>query len=372
MPAAEVKWPEGAAALRGLLGRWLVTGELPTAPDGAQGSRLAAVAGGEGLAGLLHEAIDQGQARWPETARKALRQAVHDDFSRGVRQLDTAGRVQDVLGTCGARCLPLKGAALVERLYDSVAHRPMVDIDLLVLDDWPRAVKRLGEAGFRARQGADHALTFIDPVFGTGIELHRGVTSCARLFPIDVDAVWARCRSGIGLIKRVPSSEDLLVHLSLHAAFQHGLALRLVQFLDFRRLLERDPPDLALLAELACKARAERAVALSLEAARAVVAAPISPGLEKLIAAWLPISLRRYLASWLGANPWALFTPAAPRLAWIRWQLADGRRLALVRETLSPSRSASPAAVAGGAAGRALGLARRWTLPTLRSLRANR
>ncbi|MFZ1059474.1 MAG: nucleotidyltransferase family protein [Candidatus Rokuibacteriota bacterium] len=362
--------PRERLALRALLGRWLVTGELPPAPDEALASLLAEVAREQGLAGLLHQAIGEQRARWPDAARMALRRAEQEDFAFGVRQLDTASRVQDLLGARGVRCLPLKGAALAERLYDSVAHRPMADVDLLVLDEWSRAVTLLEEAGFTEQGQADHARAFLDPASGTVVELHRGVTSCARLFPLDLDATWRRSRRGAGLMKQVPSSEDLLVHLSLHAAFQHGLVLRVVQFLDFRRLLEREPPDPVLLAQVATSARAQGAVALALEAARAIVAAPVSRGLQELITAWLPISLRRYLASKLRADPSALLRPAEPALAWVRWQLAEGRRIALVRETIRPSLSSFSSPTGHGVAVRALGLARRWTLPTLRSLTA--
>jgi hypothetical protein len=160
------------------------------------------------------------------------------------------------------------------------------------------------------------------------------------------------------------------VHLSLHAAFQHGLALRLVQFLDFRRLLEREPPDPALLAEIAKRARAQGAVALALEAAHAVVLAPLGPSLQELITEWLPSGLRCYVTTKLRADPSAFFAPAEPALAWVRWQLATGRRIALVRETISPTLSSFSRLDGLGAVGRALGLARRWGLPTLRSLRA--
>ena len=171
-------------------------------------------------------------------------------------------------------------------------------------------------------------------------------------------------------MKQVPSSEDLLVHLSLHAAFQHGLALRLVQFLDFRRLLEREPPDPVLLAQLATSARAQGAVALALEAARALVGAPLAPGLEALVTTWLPSGLRRYVAVTLRGGPAALFDPAEPPLAWVRWQLAGGRRLALVRETLSPSLSTFTGPTGLGTVVRGLRLARRWALPTVRSFGA--
>jgi len=367
---ASARSPRGRPALRALLGRWLVTGELPTVSDEALANVLVEVAREQGLAGLLHQGIGEQRVRWPDAARVALRRAEQEDFAFGVRQLDTASRVQDLLGARGLRCLPLKGAALAERLYDSVAHRPMADVDLLVLDEWPRAVTLLEEAGFAEQGQADHARAFLDPASGTVVELHRGVTSCARLFPLDLDATWRRSHRGVGLMQQVPSSEDLLVHLSLHATFQHGLALRLVQFLDFRRLLEREPPDPALLAQVATGARAQGAVALALEAAHAVVGAPLGPALQGLVTAWLPSGLRGYVASRLRADPSALLVPAEPALAWVRWQLATGRRIALVRETLSPSLSSVSRPTGLGAVGRALGLARRWCLPTLRSLRA--
>jgi len=363
--------PASARLPRALLGGWLATGELPSVPDEALASLLVDVAREQGLAGLLHQTIGEQRVRWPDAARMALRRAEHEDFAIGVRQLDTASRVQDLLGVRGVRCLPLKGAALAERLYDSVAHRPMADVDLLVLDEWPRAVTLLEESGFVEQGHADHARAFLDPASGTVVELHRGITSCARLFPLDLDATWRRSRSGTGLMKQVPSSEDLLVHLSLHAAFQHGLALRLVQFLDFRRLLEREPPDPVLLAQVTTGARAQGAVALALEAARALVGAPLAPGLEELVTAWLPRGLRRYVDLKLRADPAALLAPAEPPVAWVRWQLAGGRRMALVRETLSPSLSSFPGPRGLGAAVRGLRLARRWALPTLRSFGAS-
>jgi hypothetical protein len=246
----------------------------------------------------------------------------------------------------------------------------MADVDLLVLDEWPRAVAVLEGAGVREQRQADHAREFLDPILSTVVELHRGVTSCAALFPLDLDAAWTRTRPGTGMVKRVPSSVDLLVHLSLHAAFQHGLALSLVQYLDFRRLLEREPPDPALLAQVAIGARAQGAVALALEAAQMVVGARLGPALRELVTAWLPSGLRGYVASRLRADPSALLAPAEPALAWIRWQLATGRRITLVRETLSPSVSALSGHAGVGAVGRALGVARRWSLPTLRSLGA--
>jgi hypothetical protein len=353
-----------------LLGHWLLTGKLPAAPDEATAGLLVEAARVQGLAGLLHQAIGEPRLRWPDGARTSLRRAEQEAFAFGVRQLDTAGRIQDLLAAEGVRCLPLKGAALAERLYDSVAHRPMADIDLLVLDEWSRAVSTLDKAGFVEQGQADHARAFLEPASGTIVELHRGVTSCARLFPLDLDAVWRRSLPGGGLVKRVPSPEDLLVHLSLHAAFQHGLVLSLVQYLDFRRLLEREPPDPASVARGAAAARAEGAVALALEAAHAVVGAPLGPGLQELLSAWMPPRLRGYVASRLGADRSAMIAPAEPSLARLRWELAAGQRMVLIRETLSPTLSSAAGPARRAALGRGLDLARRWGLPAFRSVGA--
>jgi hypothetical protein len=342
---------------------------LPAAPDEALASLLAEVAREQGVAALLHQALAAQRVCWTDAAQLALRRAEQEDFAFGVRQLDMARRVQDVLETRGVRCLPLKGAALAERLYDSPAYRPMADVDLLVLDDWPTAVALLEKAGFADLGQADHARGFVDPASGAVVELHWAVTSCARLFPLDLAATWGRCRPGTGLVKRTPSSEDLLVHLALHAAFQHGLMLRLVQFLDFRRLLEREPPDLALLSEVAGRARAEGAVALALEAAQAVVGAPLGPALQGLVSAWLPSGLRGYVASRLSTDRAALLIPSEPPLARVRWELAAGRRMTFIYGTLSPSFPGISRSTVPGLVGRALRLARRWGPSTFRAAR---
>jgi hypothetical protein len=353
------------SAARGLLGRWLITGELPSTPDESLALLLVEVAREQGVAALLHQALAAQRVCWTDAAQLALRRAEQEDFAFGVRQLDMARRVQDVLETRGLRCLPLKGAALAERLYDSPAHRPMADVDLLVLDEWPIAAALLEKAGFADVGQADHARGFVDPS-GAVVELHCSVTSCGRLFPLDLDATWGRCRPGAGLVKWAPSSEDLLVHLALHAAFQHGLALRFVQFLDFRRLLEREPPDPALLSEVAVRARAEGAVALALEAAQAVTGAPLGPVLQELVSAWLPSGLRGYVASRLSTDRAALLFPSEPPLARVRWELATGRRMVLLRETFRPSSSCVSSPARSGLVGRALRLARRWGPSTLR------
>jgi hypothetical protein len=271
----------------------------------------------------------------------ALRETHHRALVRGVRQLDAAARVAALLRDRGLRSLPLKGAALVERLYDSVADRPMADVDILALDDWPASVRVLRDAGFRDADPADHARSFEDPVSGTVVELHHSVTSCPGLFTVDAEGLWARSVDARGQIARVPSIEDLLVQLSLHAAFQHGLVLTLVQYLDFRRLFERLPPEPGRLLARAEEAGALGALAAAIEAASVVVGLSPAAALAEALAPLVPRGLRRPIEG-ARRDPLLLIAPTAAALGRVRWALAARRRLRLLAGTLGPREPGTP------------------------------
>jgi Uncharacterised nucleotidyltransferase len=339
---------------------WMLTGRAPEVTP-----EVAAAAVQQGLAGLLLAGLGPRPGLVGAGELDLLRNAMRGSLARGLRLLHLAGRAQDLLSARGVRSLPLKGAALAESLYDSVGFRPMLDADLLVLDSWPDAVEALLEEGYRAAVLADHATVFVCPVTDGILELHRSVTSCPGLFPMDPSALWSRSLPGAGPVSRLPSPEDLLVHLGLHASFQHGLVLSLVQWLDFRHLLTRRALDVDRLSAIASESRAVAAVGLALRVAATVVGAPLSPEL----AATLPLPDR--LRSWLERRlsvPDAFVAPAAPALARLRYELSAGRRRTFVAATLGRG-AAGPRLRLGAAGSRALHLARRWAMPTLRSWR---
>jgi len=322
---------------------WLRTGVLPrpSSPDAV--AELVAAARGQRVAGLLHAAIEGEDDGWPEAIREELREVYHQSFSAGVAQLELAARVQKLLNEAGLRCLPLKGAALAELLYDSVAERPMVDVDVLALDDWRTSVEVLRGAGFREQLRADHAWSFSNPATGGVLELHHSICSCPGLFPLDSEGLWRRSLAGSGQVGRRPASADLLVQLSLHAAFQSGLVLSLVQYLDLRRLLERDPPDAGLLLDVTRQARAEAAVIAAVEAARVTAGCPELP---KELRRGLAAGLGRGFEAWLRertSDPEGLVRPVACPLGRARWELARGQRGALLLATVAPRERGEPA-----------------------------
>jgi putative nucleotidyltransferase-like protein len=346
--------PSARARLRG----WLVSGGPPAPVDEADAASLADAAREQRLIALLHAAIAAEPAGWPSAVRERLLDEQRRLLVQTVAGLDTMARVSAVLAARGLRALPLKGAAVAESLYDSPAERPMGDVDVLALGEFAPSVRALEEAGFAIEERADHAWSLADPVSRRPVEMHRSVTSCPGLFPLDVAGLWARSRERGGQVQRVPSPEDLLVQLALHALFQHGGVLTLGQWLDFRRLLERAAPDPARVMEVAAAACATACLAAAVAAASAIVGGP-EPALPL---DRVPADVRRWVES-VRRDPLSAVVPARPALARLRWALARGRRWALVTGTLRPPTDAPERSALGSGAAlarRAAGLVWRY------------
>jgi hypothetical protein len=346
---------------RAALREGFLTGVWPVPAGGEEAEDLFAEAARQGLLGLLARDLASSSSvdQWPVALRERLRGARRSLLVRGVRQLDLAGRVLRSLAREGIRALPLKGAALAETLYDSPADRPMADVDVLALDGFPAAADCVRRLGLREVERVSHAWAFRDPESGFVLELHRSVTSCPGFFPLDADGCWWRRRLTTGPVPWRPAPEDLLLHLALHAAFQHGFGLTLVQFLDFRRLFERDAPDVSRTLAGALAARAERPLLAALRAAKAVVEAPVPTELlDRLDQAGAG---NRVLVA-IEGDPLRLVAPERPALARMRWAIGRGRRLDLLRRTLWPDRTS----LAKGLM-RAVRLLRRFGLFAVRS-----
>lgn len=352
----------GRPELQSLIG-WLKTGRLPRPGSEPASERLIEEATRQRVAPLLLAALEERAEHadgWSAAAMESLREHYHASFEQGAGQMDLASRLMHACESAGLRVLPMKGVALSEFAYDSVAERPMGDIDLLALDDWNKSVKVLEDGGLVAGERADHAWSFRDP-HGQVVELHHSVTSCPGLFPLDREGLWRRReQTRAGLVPWRPGPEDLLVQLALHAAFQHALSLTLVQYLDFRRLVERSVISGSSLREVVSRSEAGPALAASLAVAEAVAGLP--PGEDEV---WprsaLPARLERWLRLRL-SEPADLLLQPAPVVR-LRWELSRGRRWALARGTLappSPEHELTPWERARRIPVRASALIRRW------------
>ncbi len=317
--------------------RWLLelarSGLPPAAPEPELLPALPAVARQQGLSGLLLTALERERPHWAQPLLGPLARERRERLARALGQIAVAARALSLLARAGIRALPLKGAALAETVYDLESDRPMGDVDLLALERWEEAAGALRSAGFEEVALADHARVLREPGTEVIVELHRSPTSAPGLFPLDAEALWARRRRGVRQLAVLPSVEDLLLQLALHAAFQHGFVLSLVQWLDFRRLLEREALDVGRLREAAAAARAEVPLLAALLAAQAIVAAPVPPALATGAIERLPRGLRHWLAPRLH-EPLTFVTPSQAALGRARWALLAGRRAELLRRTL--------------------------------------
>jgi hypothetical protein len=349
------------------------TGSVPELPPGLSFQSLADLAEAQGLSGVLLRAVEADPRRWPAELLPALAGARRRRLVRALGQLRLARHVLDLLAERGIRALPLKGAVLAETVYDLESDRPMSDVDVLCLERWPDAVAVLREAGFVEVDHGDHAWAFAEPASRELVELHRSVTSCPGLFPLDAEGLWRRSRPGRGQISRLPSAEDLLAQLALHAAFQHALVLSLVQWLDFRRVLERESIETDRLLAVAGAASAEIPLAAALLVAEAVVGAPLPPPLRDVLRQRLPRGLRRWLEPRL-AEPLAFTPPRAADHVRLRWELVRGprRRAELVWRTLFVPEGPDGKVSLLGRLGRAAARARRFLSLSRRGGRAPR
>ena len=179
---------------RGLLQALVAGGSLPSLPPDLTVDEVASTARAQGVAGLLLRAAEAEPTSWAGPLAASLAEGRRGTLVRTLGQVALAARTVALLSERGIRALPLKGASLAETVYDVESDRPMSDVDILALERWPEAVGALEAAGFVEFARGDHAWAFTDPTSAGLVELHRSVSSCPGLFPLDADGVWRRSR----------------------------------------------------------------------------------------------------------------------------------------------------------------------------------
>jgi hypothetical protein len=108
----------------------------------------------EGVASILYDLV-RGQALVPRETEETLRLAYYETARRNLIRFH---EVETVIARCNQRSIPvivLKGAAFAETVYENIALRPMVDVDLLIReDDLPEALDVLTSMGYQRDENA--------------------------------------------------------------------------------------------------------------------------------------------------------------------------------------------------------------------------
>ncbi|UCF06322.1 MAG: nucleotidyltransferase family protein [bacterium] len=214
-------------------GRELIGGLLGT---GLDWNYIVITAYRNNIAPLVYTNLSgTGDERVPADALTRLREICIVNTSRNMRLSRELHRVVEL---CNADSLPvmlLKGMALIHLLYRDIVYRPMCDIDILIHeDDFGRFRHTMSKLGFApnrtlpdlgGRELVEYGQYFDQVKFYNNrvkIDTHfrllnMGVPSA------DEEDVWDRARlvDMEGVPVRIPSAEDMLLHLCFHANHHH-------------------------------------------------------------------------------------------------------------------------------------------------------
>ena len=157
-------------------------------------------------------------------------------------------QLADTLARDGIGAVALKGSALAWTVWPAPAQRVMRDIDVLVAEaDAPRAYRSLCDAGWKAPELSETAAarfaeeeTHFPPLYspeGVMCEMHAHMWARPPLpgstMPSSDDAgVLSRAKTSDDLGMAIPSNEDMLAHLVVHAACSHLLNVGPMALID--------------------------------------------------------------------------------------------------------------------------------------------
>ena len=205
-----------------------------------------------------------------------------------VRNLSLADELLSILGVLedgGIDAMPVKGLAVAERYYGSLALRPSADIDVLIHPgDAARARGLLQESGWKRRKApsfvaAHHPFHDVQyhrptPSGNACLELHSGLWDPRFYRPLD--DLWERATSGSirGRETRMLSDEDALLHLAIHRSRS---PLRLRFLCDVAEVVRTRGTllDWDTLVARAARARARTALFAGLALSRDLLGAPV-------------------------------------------------------------------------------------------------
>lgn len=212
----------------------------------------------------------------PAPVLSALERAYLANAARSMFIRESTAQVVRALDSSATQSILLKGGALVETVYADRAEREMLDIDLLVPDEQlSRATAALAALGYlprvepdpvvvRAQPSADlstehHGPALVSSEQLVAIELHRHLAISGEGNGFGLEGIWNRSRTLSSSGHRVPSPEDLMIHVCFHFtrnrlggnAHRRNTGGALAQILDVQRIVTGAAIDWALLTETA-------------------------------------------------------------------------------------------------------------------------
>ncbi len=277
------------------------------------------------LAPLVFEGL-AGFPGAPAGFRARLENIRNLELAKAVVRLHHLDEIGEVALREGIDLHLLKGAAFATTLYRDPGLRPMSDIDVLAspsaFERWDSELQALG---YSLVDVSDHASCYRRRATGVLVELHRTLTSAAEFLGLETDSLLERSRSLDGGVRTL-SWEDHLIHLSLHASFQHGFRQPGLNAWDARAIAEHPDFDAPTFVERAGERRLAPWVYGGLAMTAAVFDSPALRSIRLALEDRIPRSVarkaRRFRAERLLApGPDSVFGSPLGRLYWTGWSL---------------------------------------------------
>jgi hypothetical protein len=181
----------------------------------------------------------------PQAVQQRLKEAYFLSAARNMRIYRDLLKILRSFNAAGVSVILLKGVHLAEIVYGNIALRPMGDVDLLVKDvDLLRAHEMLVAQGYAAPHSnmgntlgnLPHYIKTNSPI----IEIHYNIVGLPFSRRFAVEELWERARpvaiQGVDTLTLCP--EDLLLHLCVHTAIDHGFENGLMPFFDIARTID--------------------------------------------------------------------------------------------------------------------------------------
>jgi hypothetical protein len=210
------------------------------------------------LGAMLHHRLKRSDLAGviPERVLTYLKAAHRKNALRSLVVYRELVKVTRLLEAQQIPSIALKGAYLARFAYPDPALRPMRDLDLLLKPEQVvRAFELLKECGYRVFDAVPEAVftdwKHLPPLIGPegiGIELHNRLLDsepCPEHSTSFNDELWTRSRLKTfgGIEVRFLCTEDLLLHLCIHATLHHHFNLGPLALVDVVELVETHSID---------------------------------------------------------------------------------------------------------------------------------
>lgn len=227
-------------------------------PDGEKEKLFSEVSGEEwravielarrhGVPLLLYHRLKPLRIALPLDVSGALRRASLRAAVRNLAMYRELGVILSRLRERGIPVIVLKGAQLAAAVYENIALRTMIDLDLLVKsDDLLRVEQELLALGCEPRDrnrviaNDNHHFLYTWPQLRLVVEVHWTILAAEYPCQIDIAGLWARAQPAVleGTPALTLSPEDLILHLCIHTAYHTG-QMRLKMLCDIGEVIRR-------------------------------------------------------------------------------------------------------------------------------------